>query len=353
MAGREDDLGHRVLAGVDAVLHVLLNTVVHGVADDVHDGVADAVHDGLVHLGVLAHQDQLGLLVQLLAHVADDAVHLLEGGRDGDHPQGHGHILKLVGELAQLPGGLGKGVQLESLELRGAGDHGLGDDDLAHHGGQLIQLAQADADQALLVVGGPLRLGAWMAGRRSGSGRLGRGGRGGGRSRGSGRGRSGGLGGRSGGGRRGGGRLGMVDGLIGADGTGAGDDVDGVVPVGLVAEGEQETGFRDLSRRGGVMLHALRRERKIVVAADLANGGDQHEGAQILHAAALVKEDLKGVGEAGHGGGGLSGGLRGGGLRRGGLRSGSLSSGRAAIGGGRDLLDEAINLLQETVDILS
>ena len=107
-----------------------------------------------------------------------------------------------------------------------------------------------------------------------------------------------------------GGRLGMVDGLIGADGTGAGDDVDGVVPVGLVAEGEQETGFRDLSRRGGVMLHALRRERKIVVAADLANGGDQHESAQILHAAAPIKEDLKGVGEAGHGGGGLSGGPR-------------------------------------------
>ena len=74
----EDDLAHGVLPGGDALLLGLLQAVVHGVAHDVHDGVADAVHDGLIHLGVLAHQGQPGPLAQLLAHIPDDTVHLLE-----------------------------------------------------------------------------------------------------------------------------------------------------------------------------------------------------------------------------------------------------------------------------------
>ena len=38
-----------------------------------------------------------------------------------------------------------------SAATRRAGDHGLGNDDLAHNGGKLVQLAQAHADEALLL----------------------------------------------------------------------------------------------------------------------------------------------------------------------------------------------------------
>ena len=77
-----------------------------------HDGIADAVHDGFVHLGFFTDQRQVGLLAQLLAHVPDDAVHLLERAGYRDHPQRHGDVLQFVGKLAQLPRGFCKGIQL-------------------------------------------------------------------------------------------------------------------------------------------------------------------------------------------------------------------------------------------------
>ena len=336
--GGEQDLAHGVFSGGDAVLHVFLDAVVHGVADHVHDGVSDGVHDGLVHLGVLAHQGELHLLVQLFAHIPDDAVHLLEGVGHRNHPQGHGHVLQLVRKLAQLPGGLGEGVQMQALQVRRAGDHGLGNDDLAHDGGELVQLAQAHADEALLLA---LALGVLLGGaglgRRSGGRLLGGGS---------------GLGG-SGGGLRRRGRGGyIILLLVGVDGAGGHDDGHGPGPVLLAAELEEEAVLDHHLGQGGVALHAGGLVGKVRFGAEALNGGDQHEGPEVLHAAALVKEDPEAEGELGAALRGL-GGDGGGGSR---LRRRGGSRRRRGSGLGWNFFplnfgDQTINISKETVDI--
>ena len=250
-------------------------------------------------------------------------MHFLEGGGHGNHAQGHGHILKLIRELAQLPGRFSKLIQAEALELGGGGYHGFGDDDLPHHGGELIQLAQADADQALAV-----RLGC----------RLGLGGLpGGDRGRRLFRGR--GLGLRSGGWGRG-----LIDGLVGAHGAGVRDRVDCGIPLGLIPEIEHKAGVHDLRRRIGVVTHIGGKILEGVPGAAVADCIHKHKCPQVLHAGALVKEDLEGVGEAGNG-------CRTGICRS--LRRSRRSPGRRSGGAILNLLNKTINFLEKTVDSLS
>ena len=280
LPGGESNLTNGVLARTDAVLDILLDTMVHGVADNVHDGVADAVHNGLVNFRLLTHQRELGLLVELFAHIPHDAVHFLEGGGYGNHAQGHGHILKLIRELAQLTGGFGKLIQAKTLQFRGGGDHGFGDDNLAHHCGELIQLAQVDADQALAV-----RLGC----------RLGLGGLPGG-SRGRRLFRRGGLMFRGGGW----GRL-LIDGLVGTHRAGVRDCMDCSIPLCLIPEIERKAGVHDLRRRVGIVLHIGGKVLEAILGAAVADCAHKHECPQVLHAGTLVKEDLESIGEAGDG----------------------------------------------------
>ena len=54
------------------------NGVVHRVADHVHERVSNGFVDGLIHFGIAALGDEIHFLIQLLAHIPDDAVHLLE-----------------------------------------------------------------------------------------------------------------------------------------------------------------------------------------------------------------------------------------------------------------------------------
>lgn len=82
----------------------------------------------------------------------------------------HGNILKLIRKFAELTGGFGEGIQLEPLQVRRGGDHGLGNDDLPHNSRPLIQLAQIDADETFAVVSAGIGRGLRRGGGRSGLG---------------------------------------------------------------------------------------------------------------------------------------------------------------------------------------
>ena len=285
MAGGKDDLAHRVLAGRDAFILTFLNAVVHGVANDMHEGIANAVHDGLVDLRVLADQRQSGAFVQFLAHIADDPLHLLEGRQHRHHPQGHGNILQLVSQLAQLAGGLGKVVQLQILQVRRRRDHRLRDDDLANHVHQLIELAEVNADQALLrmLLGGLLPSGGRGAALAAGSGLLARLLRGFLRSA-----------------LLAGFRLLLLSclrviGLVSPHRPGRGDRLDCLVPVTGAAESQQEALGDDRLGGGGIHFHILGGIGELLLAAKVAQLRDQHEGAQVLHSHALIEKDPQGV----------------------------------------------------------
>ena len=123
--------------------------------------------------------------------------------------------------------------------------------------------------------------------------------------------------------------------------------MDGGVPVGLVAEEEQEAGLHNLVGGGGVGVHALGLIGEVAFGAQILHRGDKHIGPEVLHAAALVEKDLEHIRKSipcGGGGGGLS------------RRSGSgaaLSGGRLGLTAGMNLVDQSINFLQQSVDIFS
>ena len=233
---------------------------------------------------------------------------------------------------------------MEPFQVRRGGDHGLGDDDLAHDGGELVQLAQSHADEALLLV--LLVIGA---GRSGGSGFSG----------------SGGLGSRCG--RLRSGRLlrlllrrggDIVVGLVGVHGTRLPDHGNGFLPVLGVFKHQQKAVVDDLLGGGGVALHGGGVVEEVRLGAEALNRGDEHVGPQVLHAAAVVKEHPQLIGEVGiaGAGGGVVGaaGIGGGsGRRRGG-------GGRCGLGSGGGLFrrllalnfsDQAINICKEAVDI--
>ena len=115
-----------------------------------HERVNDGVVDGLVNLGVAALGNKLCLLAELFAHVAYDAVHLVEGALQRHHSDGHDDILKLVGELAKLAYGFCEVVQPQPLKVGVAGDHRLSRNDLTDEIHKLVKLGLVNADKALL-----------------------------------------------------------------------------------------------------------------------------------------------------------------------------------------------------------
>ena len=104
MDGGQDDLALRIFPGGDPLFLCLLDAVVHRIADNVHDRVADVVNDRLVKLCIFPDQGQTHVFVQSFSHVPDDPVHLLEDAGDRNHPQGHGDILQIIRQLAELSG---------------------------------------------------------------------------------------------------------------------------------------------------------------------------------------------------------------------------------------------------------
>ena len=264
-------------------------------------------------------------------------MHFLERPGDRDHAQGHGNILKLIRKFAELTGGFGEGIQLEPLQVRRGGDHGLGNDDLPHNSGQLIQLAQIDADETFAVVsagiGRGLRRGGGRSGLSIGGGFLLRGLRGRGLLLGGER-----LRGR---GRNGAG-LRAVKGLIGPDRARARDCMDGIFTVLCIPEVHHEAGVDDLARGAGICGDVGGRKVKIPLPADITDRIDQHKGTGIFHAAALIKKDLKRIGE----------------IR---IFCRLILGDRPRLPWGRglgstgvlNLLDQGINFLQQAVDIFS
>ena len=115
-------------------------------------------------------------------------------------------------------------------------------------------------------------------------------------------------------------------------------------------EHEQETVFDHLLSGGGVIFNARGHKEEVGFCAEVANRGDEHEGAEVFHAAALVEKDAQGIGEVRipvlrrarrHSLALLFG-------RRGGRRSGRLFGPlRLALNFG----DQTINICKEAVDI--
>ena len=102
---------------------------------------------------------------------------------------------------------------------------------------------------------------------------------------------------------------------------------------------------------GGVGLHIGGVEGEVAVVAHVLDGGDQHEGTQALHAAALLEVDLEAEGEALRpGGGSLGGGGRAGRRFCGGGRGGRWRGFRHILA--LNFSDQGINICKETVDIL-
>ena len=102
--------------------------------------------DVLINLCFLTNQHQPRLLAQLLGHIPDDAVHLLEGTLQRHHAQCHHAVLQLPINLVQLPGSLLEIVQLKAGQVRILGNHGLGNNQFPYQVHQLVQLVHPDAD---------------------------------------------------------------------------------------------------------------------------------------------------------------------------------------------------------------
>ena len=102
---------------------MLLDTVVHAVSYKVHERILEAVHDGLVYLGILSLHNELNVLIELLLHVADDTVHLLEYACERHHSDGHYSVLELAGELSELTCSLVEALKLQTVEVGVGDDH--------------------------------------------------------------------------------------------------------------------------------------------------------------------------------------------------------------------------------------
>ena len=108
----DDDLAVRVagthpqharggLAGFPAALRGL-QAVVDRVPHEVAERVADLLEDAAVELGLLALDDELDLLAQLIREVANDAREAVEDGLDREHPQSGHLVLELARDSREL-----------------------------------------------------------------------------------------------------------------------------------------------------------------------------------------------------------------------------------------------------------
>ena len=116
MGGREDDLTLGVLSGCNTFFFRFLDPMIHAVSDDVHDGILYTVHDRLVYLGILSDDGEVYVFIQTLPHIPDDPVHFLENAGNGNHTEGHGDVLEIIGQLAELAGGFHKVIQIVPRE---------------------------------------------------------------------------------------------------------------------------------------------------------------------------------------------------------------------------------------------
>ena len=123
--------------------------MVHGIAHDVHQRVGELFHHRLVQLGVRAGDQQLDVLVQLLADIAHHPREALEHFTDGHHAQRQRGITDMFNQRSHGLIGFGHGGRA-ALAQRQAGG-GTGNHQLADQVDQLIQLADLDLDKHLLV----------------------------------------------------------------------------------------------------------------------------------------------------------------------------------------------------------
>ncbi len=141
----DDDLAGSVLCGkLDSALCglaeacsylgiLLAYAVIHAVADKVHKRVLQVIDNRLVNFCVLALDNEINISAQLLSHIADDAVHLLEHACQGHHTYRHNGVLKLAGEFFKIAGSLIEALQLQTFEVGIRNDHGFGSDYLTYY----------------------------------------------------------------------------------------------------------------------------------------------------------------------------------------------------------------------------
>ena len=159
------------LAGRDALLR-RLEAVVERVAHEVDERVAERVDHRAVELGLLAHEAQLDLLVELHRQVAHEPREAQEDRLDRDHADLHDHLLERVRRAREVLHGLRQarhvGLGDEALHLR-AVEH-----ELAHEVHELVQALGVDTHGrgALGLVGGGGSAGGRGGGRSRGAGCL-------------------------------------------------------------------------------------------------------------------------------------------------------------------------------------
>lgn len=149
--------------------------MIDGIAHHVHQGVGEFLGDRLVQFDVVAAGDEFDLFAHLAREVANEARVTLEELPDGNHAHRHGGLLHLAGDAFELReialqariGDGGKGLVVAQ--------DGLGDDHLAHHVHEIVELGGVDADTKdiglalrLLLGGRGGRLGGGFKGRRGG-----------------------------------------------------------------------------------------------------------------------------------------------------------------------------------------
>lgn len=74
------------------------DAVVRGVADHVNEGVGEFFDDVAVEFGFFSGELELDFFSLGRGEIPHEAVHFLERGADGDHPERHGVVLEIGGD---------------------------------------------------------------------------------------------------------------------------------------------------------------------------------------------------------------------------------------------------------------
>ena len=134
------------LAGGDPPLG-LLDAVVDGVAHQVGQRVLDRLQQAAVELGLLALHDELDLLAEPGAEVADDAGQLRPDVVDRLHPGLHDAFLQLAGDRAEPLGAADEG-RVAGLD-HAADQLVAGQDQLSDQVHQAVEQVDVDPDRAV------------------------------------------------------------------------------------------------------------------------------------------------------------------------------------------------------------
>ncbi len=145
MLGRKPHRPLLVLAGRKPI-RGRLDAVIDGVADDVGQGVAQPLDDRAVDLGMLAHRLEPDLLAGLGGELADQPRHALEHRPDRSRAHRHHAVLELAGVEDHLLEHLRQPPRYVLRQaLHDLPEHRLGDDELAHHVDDTVDLLELDA----------------------------------------------------------------------------------------------------------------------------------------------------------------------------------------------------------------